>query len=109
MDLAVRAAGALVALWGAVLLAAIGAFLTPLRLGATLIPVSVLLAIVGNGALIWFAYRVTESVSDSGQLVPMVDHTREMTGRPLKVVLVDSGFGLAGSVGEIEQDNQQHS
>jgi hypothetical protein len=38
------------------------------------------------------AYRVTESVSDSGQLVPMVDHTREMTGRPLKVVLVDSGY-----------------
>jgi hypothetical protein len=61
MDLAIRAAGALVALWGAVLLGLIGAFLTPLRFGGTLIPVSVLLVIVGNAALIWFAYRVTES------------------------------------------------
>lgn len=61
MDLAVRAVGALVAVWGAVLLGLVGAFLTPLRLGNTLVPVSILLAIVGNAALIWFAYRVTES------------------------------------------------
>jgi hypothetical protein len=61
IDVAVRAAGALVALWGAVLLALIGAFLTPLRIGGTLVPVSILLGIVGNVALIWFAYRVTEN------------------------------------------------
>jgi len=38
------------------------------------------------------AYDVNENVSDSGQLVSMLDRTREVTGRPLPVVLVDSGY-----------------
>ncbi len=38
------------------------------------------------------AYDVNGSVSDSGQLVPMVDRTQEVTGRPLEAVLVDSGY-----------------
>ena len=38
------------------------------------------------------AYDVNGSVSDSGQLVPMVDRTRDVTGRFLHVVLVDAGY-----------------
>jgi transposase len=38
------------------------------------------------------AYDVNGNISDSGQLVPMVDRTQEVTGRPLEAVLVDSGY-----------------
>jgi transposase len=38
------------------------------------------------------AYDVSSSISDSGQLVPMVDRTQAVTGRPLETVLVDSGY-----------------
>jgi hypothetical protein len=52
--------GLLVAYWGAVLLAAVCAFLTPFRIGTVLVPVSVVLVIAGIVALTRFAYAVTE-------------------------------------------------
>lgn len=58
-DRIVVVVGTLVAIWGAVLLAAYGAFLTPFRISAVLVPLSVLLAIGGNAVLAWFAYGVT--------------------------------------------------
>lgn len=58
-ELALRAGGTVVAVWAAVLLALVGAFLTPARLGGVLVPVSVLLAIVGNIAVMRFAYVTT--------------------------------------------------
>ncbi len=61
LDLAFRILGAVVALWGSVLLAIIEAFLVPLRLGGVRLPVSLLLAIVGNLAFIWFARYTTGS------------------------------------------------
>ena len=38
------------------------------------------------------AYATTRTTADSGQLLPMIERTEEMTGRPLKEVLVDSGY-----------------
>lgn len=59
LDLTVRVVGVAVSVWGAVLFAVAAAFLTPLRVGAVLLPVSVALAVVANAGLIWFAYEVT--------------------------------------------------
>jgi transposase len=38
------------------------------------------------------AYAVVPTISDSGQLVPMIELTNETTGRRLEGVLVDSGY-----------------
>ena len=38
------------------------------------------------------AYATTRSVVDNGQLLPMIERTMKMTGRPLGEVLVDSGY-----------------
>jgi transposase len=38
------------------------------------------------------AYAVVPTISDSGQLVPMIELTTETTGRRLEGVLVDSGY-----------------
>jgi hypothetical protein len=51
--------GAVVSVWAAVLLSLAGAFLTPLRIGSVLVPVSLVLGIGGNLATMWFAHRVT--------------------------------------------------
>ena len=37
-------------------------------------------------------YATTCTTADSGQLISMIDLTNEMTGRPLKEVLADSGY-----------------
>jgi hypothetical protein len=58
-EVALVVAGVVVSLWAAVLLAVAGAFLTPLRIGTVLAPVSLVLGIGGNIVIIWFAYRVT--------------------------------------------------
>jgi hypothetical protein len=58
-ELAVRAAGLVIAIWAAVLLALFGAILTPLRLGGALVPVSIPLAVAGNLALVWFVEVTT--------------------------------------------------
>jgi hypothetical protein len=55
----IRAGGLVVACWGAVLLAALGAFLTPFRIGSVLVPISVVLVVTGLFALTQFAYDVT--------------------------------------------------
>jgi hypothetical protein len=59
LDVMARSAGAVVAVWGAVVLSAYGAFLTPFRLGQVLMPVAVVLAVGGNALLIRFAHGVT--------------------------------------------------
>jgi hypothetical protein len=59
LDLGLKGLGAAIAVWGALVLAAYGAFISAFRVGALLVPVAVPIAIVGNAALIWFAYRVT--------------------------------------------------
>jgi hypothetical protein len=59
VDLILRGLGAGVAAWGGLVLAGYGAFMSAFRVGTALVPVAVPLAIVGNAALIWFAYRVT--------------------------------------------------
>jgi transposase len=38
------------------------------------------------------AYATTRTTADNGQLLPMIERTMEVTGRPLKEVLVDSGY-----------------
>lgn len=38
------------------------------------------------------AYATTRTVTDNGQLLPMIERTMESTGRPMKEILVDSGY-----------------
>jgi len=59
LDALQRAGGAVVSVWGGAVLALWGAFLTPFRVGTLLVPVSLVLAVVGNAALMLFAYRTT--------------------------------------------------
>jgi hypothetical protein len=59
-----------VACWGAVLVALLGAFLTPYRWGAVLVPVSLLVAVAGLVAVTQFTYRVTDHAGLS--LIPGV-------------------------------------
>jgi hypothetical protein len=49
-------------LWGAVLLALLGGFLTPYRVGGVLVPVSLVLVIVGNWLLVRLTYLATGAV-----------------------------------------------
>jgi fatty-acid desaturase len=58
-EILVRAGGLVVACWGAVLLAAIGAFFTPFRIGSVLVPISVVLVVLGLVGLTQFAHDVT--------------------------------------------------
>ena len=58
-EILIRAGGLVVACWGAVLLAAVGAFLTPFRVGSVLVPISVLLVVLGIIGLTQFAHDVT--------------------------------------------------
>jgi hypothetical protein len=58
-ELLLRIAGTAVGVWGAVLLALLGAFLTPFRIGGVLVPVSLVLAIAGTWLLISFTFDVT--------------------------------------------------
>jgi hypothetical protein len=58
-EIALVVAGVVVSVWAAVLLAVAGAFLTPLRIGTVLAPLSVVLGIGGNLVIMWFARRVT--------------------------------------------------
>ncbi len=61
LDLSFRILGVVVALWGSAVAAVLEAFLVPLRLGGVRLPVSLLLAVVGNLAFIWFARSTTGS------------------------------------------------
>jgi hypothetical protein len=58
-DIWIKVGGLIVACWGAVLLAAVGAFLTPFRIGSVLVPISLLLCVVGLLGLTQFAYDVS--------------------------------------------------
>lgn len=60
-DRALRVVGGLVALAGAVVTALVEVFYTPLYVGAVRLPVTLVLAVVTNAALVWFAYQVTGS------------------------------------------------
>ncbi|SCL65648.1 hypothetical protein GA0070606_4177 [Micromonospora citrea] len=57
LDLALRVAGGLVAVVGGVLTAVLELLLATLRVGGHLVGVSVLLAVVANVALSWFAHE----------------------------------------------------
>jgi len=59
LDAALRGFGEALAVWGALLVAAYGAFLSAFRVGPDLVPIALPIAVVGNAALIWFAYRVS--------------------------------------------------
>jgi hypothetical protein len=61
LDVLVRVLGAVVAIWGGFLLGTYATFMTPYRIGTALVPVSLLLAVGGNLALIWFAYVTTRN------------------------------------------------
>ena len=49
-----------------------------------------------------FAFSVTPTLSDSGHLVPMIDLTTAVTGRPLKMVLADSGYPSGDDLAKCE-------
>jgi hypothetical protein len=59
LDRAARLVGFVIALMLAAMSAAFEAFLTPLSWGTTRLPVSLVAAVVGNLALVWFAYVIT--------------------------------------------------
>ena len=59
VEVGLRVAGTIVAVWAGALLAFAGSFWTPYRVGTVLVPVSILLAIAGNAALVWFTLKVT--------------------------------------------------
>jgi hypothetical protein len=63
-----RLAGLAVACVAALLLALLGAFLTPLRFGTVLVPLSLLLVVGGLVGILWFAKIATDHVGLS--LVP---------------------------------------
>jgi transposase len=50
-----------------------------------------------------FSYETTQTTADSGQLLPMIERTTEMTDRPLKEVLVDSGYPSGEDLAACEQ------
>ncbi len=58
-DLLLRVVGGLVAVAGALVTAVVEAFLTPLRVDTARLPVSLVIAVVANVALVWFTYQVT--------------------------------------------------
>jgi hypothetical protein len=58
-DLALRVLGGVVAVAGALVTAVIEVFLAPLRVGTVRVPISLVLAVVGNLVLVWFTYRAT--------------------------------------------------
>jgi hypothetical protein len=62
-DLALRVLGGLVAMAGGLVTAVIEVFLAPLRVGTVRLPLSLLLAVVGNLVLVWYTYRVTEKLA----------------------------------------------
>jgi len=64
----VRLAGLGVACLGALVVAVLGAFLTPFRIGSILIPISLLFVVAGLTVVIRFAHAVTDHVGLS--LVP---------------------------------------
>ncbi len=61
VDIGLRVVGTLLAVVLAGLIAVIGAFLTPFRVGTTLVPISLVIEVVGNVGVIWFAYQVTRN------------------------------------------------
>jgi hypothetical protein len=65
-----RLVGLLVAVVGAIAVALLGAFLTPLRIGSVLVPVSLVLVVAGLAVVTRFAHAVTEHIGLS--LVPGV-------------------------------------
>ncbi len=49
------------------------------------------------------AYATTRTTADNGQLLPMIEQTTKMTDRPLKEVLVDSGYPSGEDLAACEQ------
>jgi len=51
------------------------------------------------------AYATTRTTADNGQLMPMIERTMELTGRPLKEALVDSGYPSGEDLARCEEKN----
>lgn len=49
------------------------------------------------------AYATTATTADNGQLLPMIERTKAMTDRPLKEVLVDSGYPSGADLAVCEE------
>jgi transposase len=49
------------------------------------------------------AYATTRTTADSGQLLPMIERTMELTNRPLEEVLVDSGYPSGEDLAECKE------
>ena len=49
------------------------------------------------------AYATTRTTADNGQLLPMIERTMKMTNRPLKDVLVDSGYPSGEDLAECKK------
>jgi hypothetical protein len=85
IDPALRVAGGVIAVWGALLLAVLGEFLTPFRIGSTLIPISLAIAIGGPAVVMWFGYETTghklgvilPGLAWVAAIIPAVDNTAE--------------------------------
>jgi hypothetical protein len=61
LEVLIRVGGAVVAVAGGALLGVFATLMTPFRIGGTLVPISLLLAVGGNAALIWFSYFTTRN------------------------------------------------
>jgi N-acetyl-1-D-myo-inositol-2-amino-2-deoxy-alpha-D-glucopyranoside deacetylase len=61
LEIGMQVAGTVVAVLLAGLAAAYGAFLTPYRIGTSLVPISLVIAAGGNIGVIWFAYVTTRN------------------------------------------------
>jgi hypothetical protein len=61
-ELATRIGGTLVGMVGALFTALIEIFLTPLRVGTALVPVSLLLVVICNYLIAWFTFRTTTHI-----------------------------------------------
>jgi len=85
LDPALRVAGGVIAVWGAFLLAVLGEFLTPYRVGSVLVPISLVIGICGPPVVMWFGYETTGHKLGAilpglvwvAVVIPAVDRTAE--------------------------------
>ena len=85
IDPALRVAGGVIAVWGAFLLAVLGEFLTPFRIGPTPLPIALVIAICGPAVVMWFGYETTGHKLGAvlpglvwvAAIVPAIDRTSE--------------------------------
>jgi hypothetical protein len=85
VDPALRVAGGVIAVWGALLLSMLGEFMTPFRIGTVWVPVALVVGICGPAVVMWFGYETTghklgvilPGLVWVAVLIPAVDSTSE--------------------------------